>query len=96
MMKFSNISKEAVSELLNYLAEHEEFTSMNALRAFSKQEIREVLYEISRQLKSEVIEEGPHQRPHYPDYHLSPKALALISCLSPREEMLLFKSFKLL
>lgn len=95
-MKFKNITKEAVCELLLYLAEHEEFESLKSLKAFTKEEMQEVLREIAIQLKEELTDEGGSQRPHYQEYNLSPKALSLISCLSPREELLLFKSFKLL
>lgn len=96
-MKFKNFSKEAVSELLVYLSESEEFQSIRAVTGFSKKDVCEVLEEIAIQLKQEsVTEEGMNQRPNYPDFNLSPKAMALISSLSPREEMLLFKSFKII
>ena len=95
-MKFKNVTKEAVCELLLYLADQEEFESLKSLKSFTKEEVQEVLREIVVQLREELTEEGGNQRPHYQEYNLSPKALSLISCLSPREEMLLFKSFKLL
>lgn len=96
-MKFKNFTKEAVCELLLYLAENEEFQSVKSLKGIKKEDVYGVLQEIADQLKQEVTgEEGLNQRPHYPDFNLSPKAMALISSLSPREEMLLFKSFKII
>lgn len=96
-MKFKNFTKEAVYELLLYLAENEEFQSVKSLKGVKKEDVYGVLQEIADQLKQEVAgEEGLNQRPHYPDFNLSPKAMALISSLSPREEMLLFKSFKII
>jgi hypothetical protein len=95
-MKFSKATKEAVTELLTYLAEQENFKSFSTAHGFDKEEIKEVLLEIAVQLKKEASEEMPNQRVNYNEFELSPKALSLISCLSPREEMLLFKTFRLM
>lgn len=90
------MNREAVTELLLFLAENESFASLSALKGLTVEDVQEVIREIAFQLKEEVTEEGPDQRPQYSSFKLSPKAMALISTLSPREEMLLFKSFKLL
>lgn len=90
------MSREAVCELLLFLAENESFESLSALKGLNLEDVQEVFREMAFQLKDEVTEEGGNQRPQYSSFKLSPKAMALISALSPREEMLLFKSFKLL
>ena len=95
-LQFQKLSKEAVCELLSFLQENEEFSSLKSLKGISKQDVRGVLEEIVTQLQKELIEEMPAQKPNYSDHSLSSDAMSLISCLSPREEMLLFKSFKLL
>lgn len=90
------MSREAVTELLLFLAENESFASLSALKGLTVEDVQEVIRELALQLKEEVTEEGAPQRPQYSSFKLTPKAMALISALSPREEMLLFKSFKLL
>ena len=94
-MRFKDVTKDAVCELLFYLAENEDFCSLSKLKTFSKSEVSEIIKEIAFQLKSEMADEGPQQKQNNSNYGLSSKALSLVSCLSPREELLLFKSFKL-
>ena len=95
-MKFKNFTKEAVCELLCFLAEHEDFGSLKELKGLSKEEVAEIFMEIVLHLREDMIDEGPNHRLDHSGFNLSPKSLSLISCLSPREEMLLFRSFKLL
>ncbi|MBI2339890.1 MAG: hypothetical protein HYU99_05950 [Deltaproteobacteria bacterium] len=95
-MRFKDVTKDAVCELLFYLAENEEFPSLAKLKTFTKSEVAEIIKEIAFQLKGEMADEGPRQKLNSANFDLSSKALSLISCLSPREEQLLFKSFKLL
>lgn len=93
-MKLEQISNEALAELLLYLAENEEFQSVKRLKGFSVADVKGVMMALAEQIKKIKPEpEGPH-RPQYDKLQLSPKALALLSSLSPREEMLLFRSFK--
>ena len=95
-MKFQNFSNEVVSELLGFLADHEEFNSVKAMGEFSTDEVKSILHQLSKQLREQGLEDMSADKPRYEDLSLSPKALSLISCLSPREEMLLFKSFRVL
>lgn len=95
-MKFQHITKQAVSELLFYLAEKEEFSSVKKIQGINKKDVVEILKEIAVQLKNEMADEGPNQKSNAEGFNLSPKALSLVSCLSPREELLLFKSFKII
>ncbi|MBX7149200.1 hypothetical protein K1X76_08935 [bacterium] len=95
-MKFNNLSREAVSELLMFLAENESFDSIKKQKGVTRQDVVEIFKEISKQLMEEELKEGVEQRVQFNDSEFSPKVQALISSLSPREEMLLFKSFKIL
>ncbi len=95
-MQFQDYSKEAVCELLLFLADHEDFSSLQATEGFHKKDVKDVLKQIAAQLRHELAEDLPPQRPQYNQLSLSTKAMSLVSCLSPREEMLLFKSFKVL
>lgn len=91
------MSREAVTELLLFLADNEAFPSLSGLKGLTREDVSEVLREMAFQLRDEVTDgDGSSQRPQYSSFKLSPKAMALISALSPREEMLLFKSFRLL
>lgn len=96
-MKFSNTSHEAVGELLQHLADNEEFQSLKKVADFSPADVRVILREIAAQLQEVGGEDVKGTaKPNYEKLKLSPKAVSLISCLSPREEILLFKSFHLL
>ncbi len=95
-MKLKNFSADTVSELLIYLAEHEEFPSLKNLREFKKEEVCDMLKELAQSLKEASLTEGGFQKADLNGFELSSKALSLISALSPREENILFKSFKLI
>lgn len=95
-MEFKNYPKEVVSEILMHLADHESFGSLKGLKDVSRKEVAEIIREISKKLKAESEAELTGEKPSYTEHKLSQKTLALISCLSPREEMLLFKSFHLI
>ncbi len=96
-MKFESFTKEAICELLEYLADNETFASVKGLEEFKVDDVKNLLKKIASEIDDQVVEEvQAAQKPQYSQYNLSPKALSLISCLSPREEMLLFKSFHLL
>lgn len=94
-MKFKNLTHEAVCELLLYLAEYEDFESIKRLNGLKKEMVREIFQEIAAQLRQEMNSETT-ARPDYSHLNLSSEALSIISSLSPREEMLLFKSFRLI
>lgn len=96
-MIFKEFAKEAVSELLIYLADNEDFKSLKGVSAFTQSDVRRILRELAQQLKEEEnLETNNEKRPQYDDLELSSQAMALISSLSPREELLLFKSFKII
>lgn len=91
-MKFKDFNKEVVGYLLEHLAKCERFESAKAL-GIESSEVAQVLRELASHI-SQLTEETV-ERPRYDDLSLSPKAMALISCLSPHEEAVLFKSFRL-
>lgn len=94
-MKFTQMSREAVCELLVFLAENEEFPSVKALKNLSTEEVSQALTELAEGLRSEAAAEEPAAKANYNTRELSEKTLNLIGSLSPKEEMLLFKSFKI-
>lgn len=93
-MKFKHMNPDAVCELLIHLAEHEDFKSIKAL-GLKEDDVRDVLHEMAAQLKLAITAETSGTRPDYSQLNLSTEAMSLLSSLSPREEMLLFKSFRL-
>lgn len=95
-MKFKNHSHEAISELLLLLAEKETFDSLKGLREFKQEEVSDILKEIAIALKEESLTEGGGNKADLSSFELTSQALSLISSLSPREETILFKSFKLI
>ncbi len=95
-MKFKNHSLEAISELLLFLAEKETFDSLKGVREFKREDIAEIFKEIALSLRDESLTEGGSQRADLSSFELTSQALSLISSLSPREETILFKSFKLI
>ena len=95
-MKFKNHSHEAISELLLFLAEKESFESLKGVREFKKEEVADILKEIAMALRDESLTDGGSQKADLSSFELTSQALSLISSLSPREETILFKSFKLI
>lgn len=97
-MQFKDFNAEAVCEMLLYLADYEEFHSLKEV-GISPKEAKDILRELVFLIKSEVgsSEEvvSYQQKASYSSLEISSQAQSLISCLSPREEMLLFRSFKL-
>jgi len=96
-MAFSKFEPEMVCELLVLLSEKGDFSRISSeYKDLKDSDIRLVLKEISDYMSKRLIEETPSSRPQYGQLNLSQKAMSVVSCLSPREEMILFKSFKIL
>ncbi len=93
--KFKKHSAKTVSELLLYLAEHEDFSSLDGLKEFNGIEVAEIIKEIAHAIQESSSGDGAFQKTDLSGFELSSKALTLISSLSPREETILFKSFQL-
>jgi len=94
-MKFKKFSPETVAELLIHLAEKENFDSLKGITEFSKKDVQKLFAEIADQLK-ELSENEPHMRKeHVSQKDLTDNVYKVISRLSPQEENLLFKTFKI-
>lgn len=94
-MEFKNHTPESVAELLLYLAEHESFQSIKALKEFTRSDVVNILREMAAHLQefsrnSMWIKRQSLNRRDIPD------ALhRVIANLSPKEEETLWKSFKI-
>lgn len=94
-MEFQRHSPEAVAELLIYLADHERFESLKGLGEFSQKEVKNLFYEMANQLK-EVSQKQPLvRRTAVNDRDLTDNIHKVITNLSPYEENVLFKSFRI-
>jgi len=89
-MSLSSYSTETISELLRHLADHEVFESTEKI-GFHSSEVSDILRSVATDLEKTFKD-----RVQAEELPLSPKVLGMLSSLSPREEFLLFKSFKLL
>jgi len=94
-MKFKDFSASTVAELLNFLADHEKFESIKQLGEVSSSQVKDILRTISAQLKDSEVADSTYNKADVGSFELSSQAMQLVSCLSPREETILFKSFKL-
>lgn len=97
MINIKTLPKDTAAELLKYLAEHEDFRSIEALGAgdVTSVEIKALLRELANQLAVEASE----MRASYDVKScgiLSKKSKNIISCLSPREEKSLLSAFGLI
>ncbi len=88
------LPKETLSELLLYLAEHEEFSSLQALNSFNPAQVRAALKELAFELRRESEKERDLSKMAYKHLEeLSPKVKQVLSTLTPREFQTLFKQF---
>lgn len=94
-MKFKNHNPETVAELLVHLADNEAFASIKQLKSWNKQEIVTILYELSDLLKEESKTGSMLNRAQLRQKDFGFKTTEVISQLSPQEEDVLFKSFKI-
>jgi len=97
-MKISVMPKQTAAELLLFLAEHEEFTSVTKLLedGVTAEEICALLREVSKELLLESAAELKDNKYDIKkDTHLSKQAKDIISYLSPHEEKTLLEAFGL-
>jgi hypothetical protein len=88
------LPKQALSELIFYLAEHEEFRSIESLGTFTTAEVKNALRELAFQLRREADQEQDLSKMDYKHLdELSPKVKQVLSTLTPREFQTLFKQF---
>lgn len=94
-MKFSKFSNEMVAELLTHLADHEKFASLKGLRDISPSDVQELFYELSSSLKENSQNQPVVSRAAVNKKDFSATTNQVISHLSPNEEDMLLKSFKI-
>lgn len=94
-MKLKNFDSEIAYQLLMYLADNETFPSLAKFKEVKKSEVAEMLKEIAQSIKQSAQAEATVQRTQLDESDLSAKTMSVLSQLSPKEEMILFKTFKL-
>lgn len=97
-MKITVMPKQTAAELLLFLAEHEEFSSVAKLLedGVTVEEVCSLLREVSKELLMEsAIELKDKKYDLKKDAHLSKQAKDIISYLSPHEEKTLLEAFGL-
>lgn len=94
-MNFKHHTKDAVAELLNYLADHEDFKSIKQLKSFTKGDVTALFREMAESLKNESAKEPLISKQDIKQKEFSPNLNRVVSGLSPHEESLLFKSFRI-
>lgn len=97
-MKISIMPKHTAAELLLFLADHEEFSSVSKMLEgeIKSEEVCALLREISAGLLKESSKEVGDERFEVKgNTHLSPQTKNILSYLSPHEEETLLKAFGL-
>jgi hypothetical protein len=94
-MKFSQFSCDTVAEVLTYLADHEEFSSIKPSKSLGKSEIKTIFYEIAAHLREESKNSPMLKRASLRQKEFTDQTHSVISKLTPQEEETLFKSFKI-
>ena len=97
-MKITVMPKHTAAELLLFIAEHEEFSSVtkHLEEGVTVEEVHALLREISKQLMQEAAAEFKGEKyDTKKDTNLSKQAKDIISYLSPMEEKTLLEAFGL-
>jgi len=97
-MEIKTIPKDTLAELLFFLAENEEFGSVQKLLAegVTVEEVRASLRELAEGLRKEAAAELANHYNAQKDTRLSKEAKTIISYLSPGEEKTLLMAFGLI
>lgn len=94
-MELKNYTKDAVAELLVYLADNEDFKSATKLKSFTKKDIKSVLRELADSIKTDSAKDALVHKNELSQKDFSANLNKVVSSLSPHEESLLFKSFRI-
>ena len=94
-MKFSRFSHDMVAELLVYLAENEQFASIKRIKDINRGDVQTLLYEMAEQVKKLSESQAVVSRSEIRSNDLSDTTQEVISNLSPHEETILLRSFKI-
>jgi len=94
-MQFNKYSPDTVAELLIYLAENENFSSLKAISGFTKKEVSNVLGELADQLKVYAANQPIVKKESMKKTELAENASRVIANLTPHEESVLLRSFRI-
>lgn len=94
-MKFANFSQEAVAELLIYLADHEDFKSIQDMKNITKGDVKNMLAELAEHLKEKAEKQPIMRKSQLKQKQLGVNTSQVISKLTPKEEEILFQSFRI-
>lgn len=94
-MKFSKFSTDMVAELLVYLADHDKFESLKGFRDISRADVQNVLEELAEQVQQSGERQPLVRKTQLSDKELAQKTTQVISKLTPREEEILLRSFRI-
>lgn len=94
-MKFSKFSHDMVAELMVFLADNEPFGSVNRVKDVSRSDVCTLFYEIAEEVKKASENLPVLKRSELRQTDLSDKTHQVISNLSPQEENILLRSFKI-
>lgn len=94
-MKFSKYSVDMVAELLEYMADHEDFADLRGIVNLSKSDIQTVLTELAQQVRAQGGKEPLLRRSQINQSDLTANVSQVISKLSPKEEEQLLRSFRI-
>lgn len=98
MINLKTMPKDTVAELLRYIAEHEDLSSVEKLASedLSPESAKATLREVADELAREAAAENRSTYDVKGCKVLSKEAKTIISCLSPREEKSLLTTFGLI
>lgn len=97
-MELKSMPLDTVAEILQFMAEHEDFRSLAVAMGeeFQLEEIRGMLRELAVELRKIWALQRQHVDRTEVEAHLSSRAKKILTCLSPREERTLLSAFGLI
>lgn len=93
-MKFKDYNLETIAELLTHLAEKESFLSLRGTN-FNKEEVKALLLDMALQLKEQNDAVFMNAKEQVSQRELTDNVYKVISKLTPQEEKILFRTFKI-
>jgi hypothetical protein len=94
-MKTSQFTPDTIAELLVYLADRETFPSLKSLKNWSKQDVKTVFEELAANLRQSASKEPIVRKSQINAQEFNDKTRKIINKLTPQEEEILLKSFKI-
>lgn len=94
-MKFTKFSSDMVAELLTHLADYEKFASLKGINNVTKIDIQTMLGELAEQVRATSDRQPIVRKSQLSNKDLAQKTSHAISKLTPKEEELLLKSFRI-